>query len=712
MSELPLETYYDLTQVGEVAVSPDGDRVAFTATEYDPDEDEPVASLFVAPADGSREPHRLTRLPGAGSPKWGPEGDRLAFLAGREEDTERRVGRDDEDEENGGDDPKSQVWLFDLALGGDATQLTEFDEGVREFDWSPEADRLVVSARDPDEAEEAYLEGRREEGAPIETERLQHKLDGVGYTDTVTTYLFVVSVGEEGEPDRLDDAYGGGAMEGLRGLQPAWGAGDRIAFLSTRTDEPDDTMVADVYTIDPDGSGLKRLTDGDLGCGAPTWSPSGDRLAFAAGDPENWCKPSEVYVHDGEGYESLTPDLDRTVARGGAPRWTDEETLHVAIADDSRTRLLRIDGVGGSGSGDGESDDPERVFEAQGDDRALAGFHADPESDRAAIVLSDPADGQDVYSVGVGDLDADEEPDSLTRLSNANEELIGEYEMPEAERVEWESDGWTIDGVLYTPPEFDAADGPAPLVVAIHGGPISYDEPMFSFAHAALTSRGYAVLRPNYRGGSSRGRKFAETLRGRWGTVEVEDIAAGVEFAVEEGIADPDRVFGYGFSYGGIAQGFLVTQRPDLFTAAAPEHGIYDLRSSYGTDDSHNWMENEYGLPWEESDKFDASSAILDAGEIETPLLITAGQEDWRCPPSQSEQLYVAAKKSAGEARLVLYPDEHHNVGTPERAIHRLEEVLAWYRRHDPAVEEESEDIHGRLEDGKDENGDDSDEDD
>ncbi len=705
MSELPLETYYDLTRVGEVAVSPDGNRVAFTTTEYDPDEDEPVASLFVAPADGSREPHRLTRLPGAGSPKWSPEGDRLAFLAGREEDTERRVGQDGE-EENGGDEPKSQVWLFDLALGGDASQLTEFEEGVREFDWSPDGDRLVVSARDPDEREEAYLEGRREENAPIETERLQHKLDGVGYTDTVTTYLFVVSVegGEgDGEPDRLDDAYGGGAMEGLQGLQPAWGAGDRIAFLSTRTDEPDDTMVADVYTISPDGSDLERVTDGDLSCGAPAWSPLGDRLAFAAGDPENWCVPSEVYVHDGEDYESLTPELDRSVARGGGPQWTDEETIHVPIADESRTRLLRVDGAGGS---DGAG--WKRVFAAQGDDRGLAGFHT--EGDRAALVLSHPNDGQDVHAVDAEDLDASKEPESLVRLSNANGELIEEYEMPEAERVEWESDGWTIDGVLYTPPEFDAEeDDPAPLVVAIHGGPISYDEPTFRFDHVVLTSRGYAVLRPNYRGGASRGRKFAETLRGRWGTVEVEDIAAGVEFAVEEEIADPDRVFGYGFSYGGIAQGFLVTQRPDLFTAAAPEHGIYDLRSAYGTDDSHNWMENEYGLPWEVPEEIDASSAILDADKIETPLLITAGQEDWRCPPTQSEQLYVAAKKSAGEARLVLYPEEHHSVSTPDRAIHRLEEVLAWYRRHDPAVEDDAEDIHGRLEDDEDENDKDAD---
>ncbi|MFC6753744.1 alpha/beta hydrolase family protein, partial [Halorubrum tibetense] len=279
------------------------------------------------------------------------------------------------------------------------------------------------------------------------------------------------------------------------------------------------------------------------------------------------------------------------------------------------------------------------------------------------------------------------EPDSFVRVSATNDALVGSHPMPEVERVTWESEGWALDGVVYHDPEVDPTDGPHPLVVAIHGGPISYDEPVFSFAHAALTSRGYVVFRPNYRGGSSRGRAFSEELRGAWGTAEVTDIAAGLESLVDRGVADPDRVFGYGFSYGGIAQGFLVTQEPDLFTAAAPEHGIYDLRSAFGTDDTHVWIENEYGLPWEEPEAFDASSAILDAGAIETPLLVMAGGNDWRCPPTQSEQLYVAAKKGGTDAKLVVYPEEHHNIGDPDRAIHRLESILDWYETHDPAID-------------------------
>ncbi|WP_224337020.1 S9 family peptidase [Haloprofundus halobius] len=693
MSEpVPLESFYDFTEISSAFdVSPDGQRLAFVAAESDQREEKRLTSLFVAPTDGSRDPHRLTRVPGGSQPTWGPDGERLAFVAAREEDTERRVGwqekEDERDEETHGDDsngdgengsdsdePKSQVWLFDLALGGDARQVTEFDEGVREFDWSPDGDRLVVAARDPTEEEREYLDDRRD-GGPIETERLQHKADGVGYLDSVTTYLFVVDI-ESGDSERLDDAYGGGAFEALSGMNPAWGPSDRIAFTSCRLENPDDTMVRDVYTVDPDGGSLEQRTDSDLAANAPTWSPDGDSLAFVGSDPENWYVPSQLFVHDGDEYGSLTADFDRTVARGASPQWADDETLYVLVGDEGKTRPIRVKTDGSV----------ERVFAAQGDDRAVKGF--DVGGDSAGVLLSHPSEGQDLFAVGVEDLADDEgEPEPLTRLSRVNDEFTEEYEMPQVRRVTYESDGWDVEGIVYAPPEFDFDEPEShPLVVAIHGGPISYDEPEFRFTHAAFTSRGYVVFRPNYRGGSSYGRQFAETLRGRWGTVEVEDIAAGIEAMVDRGYADADRVFGHGFSYGGIAQGFLVTQT-DLLTAAAPEHGLYDLRSAYGTDDSHIWTETEYGVPWEDGGALDASSSILDVGDLSTPLLVMAGEEDWRCPPSQSEQLYVSAKKRGVDAKFVLYPDEHHNVGDPDRAIHRLEQILAWYERHDPASE-------------------------
>lgn len=714
MSLLDADDLYELARVTELATSPSGDRVAFVVHEFDPDADERRRSLFVAPTDEPGDAHRLTRASNAGSPAWSRDGSKLAFIAAREADTELRVGPptdaeddtggeddadagddeeaeteaggdgedgeagadDAENGENGGDDePKPQVWVFDLERGGDARQVTEREEGVGEFDWSPDGERLVVAARDPTEAERERLERRRDDG-PIEVERLQHKADGVGWLDAVTTYLFVVDV-ESRETTRLDEAYGSGASEPANGLQPAWGPDDRIAFLSNRTERPDDSAAYHVYAVAPDGENLDRLTDGDVFCTAPTWSPDGSKLAMVVRDPPtNWYKPAEVHVLDvASGRRaSVSAGLDRTVALQSSPSWTDEETLVVPVGDEGRTRLVRCHADGAPA---------ERVFEAQGSDRTITG--SDATTGGVAVALSAPDAPPDVH---VLDDDLEEALEEATRVTALNESFVGRYDLPSVERLTFENgDGDSVEALLFLPAGADPTQPELhPVVVDVHGGPMAYDTPGFAFKRAFWTARGYVVLCVNFRGSSSYGRTFCEALRGSRGRLETDDITSGVDALVERGWADPDRLFLTGVSYGGIATAHLVA-RTDRFAAAAPEHGIYDHYSAYGTDDNHLWTADEFGLPWENVETYRDVSSITRVGEMDTPLLVTAGEQDWRCPPTQAEQLYVSVRKRGVPAKLVVYQDEHHAVDAPERAIHRLETLHGWFRNHDPAVD-------------------------
>lgn len=673
--DLALEDMYDLTRITAVALSPNGERVAFIADEFDGGEDERRRSLFVAPSDGSNEPYRLTRASGASSPKWGPDGTKLGFLAARERDTGLRVGSIDDEENDGNgnedsidntDDPKSQVWVFDLARGGDARQVTTREEGVREFDWGPDGDRLVIGARDPTEAEREELERRRDDG-PIEIERLQHKADGVGWLDSSTTYLFVVDI-ETREETRLDAAYGAGANESFSGLQPAWGPTDRIAFLSNRSERPDNSGVYDVYTIAPDGSDLRQLTDSKLRATQPSWSPDG-KLAFVGGHPTNWYRPSEVYVAQNGRYESITSDLDRTIAWNGSPEWIDTETLLAVIGDEARSRLIRCHADGRPA---------ERVFEEQDEYSTIPTFSV-TEND-IAIVQTAPDAVPDVHTTS-SNLD-----DELTRVTDLNAPFE-DRGLPQCERIHFESsDTESIEALAFLPATFESDDPTHPLIVSIHGGPMSYDTPSFDFARSYWTNHGYIVLCVNYRGSTSYGRAFSEQLRGTRGELESDDIISGVEHLRERGWVDPDRLFVTGFSYGGITTAHIVA-RTDMFAAAAPEHGIYDWYSVFGTDDNHLWTEDEFGLPWENTDRFRDISSITRVDQMNTPLLITAGEHDWRCPPTQAEQLYVSVRKRDIPAKLVVYQNEHHNVGKPERAIHRLRTIEQWFEEHDPTVE-------------------------
>ena len=705
MSEpVSTDSLYELSKPMDIAVSPDGTRAALVVTERDGEEERNRSSLFVVPTDGSREPHRLARVSDGSQPAWSPDGTRLGFVAARDQDIERSIGRppreseneerDDsegdgetaEPEESGGgdDEPKPQVWLFDLERGGDAVQVTDRDEGVRGFDWGPAGDRVVVSARDPTDEEQEQVDQRRDDG-PIEIERLQHKSEGSGWNDPVTSYLFVVDI-ESGESHRLDDAYGGGAMEPMVGLQPAWSPdGDRIAFVSNRTERPDDSTAMDVYTVAPSGGDAERLTDGDVEAGDMVWSPNGSRLAFASWNPENMYVPSEIYVLDRTGsYESVSGSLDRTCSWFATPVWLDDETLLAGIADEGQVRPYSLDAA---------TDDPEQRLDTLGRDRSVRLL--DAAGGRVVCSVDGPDTGHDLYALSEQDLDASFD-DAAVRLTRLNRGFIEEQPTAELHRVltehddaEGDGDPVTVESMVYAPPAFDPADPePHPTVLWPHGGPMAYDDPAFRFSNTYFTSRGYLVLRPNYRGSSSYGRAFCETLRGRWGSVEVVDQLAALDDLVARGWADPDRLFATGFSYGGISTGFLVTET-DRFAAAAPEHGIYDRRSAFGTDDTHVSTANDLGVPWEEPEAYEANSSIPDVGQVETPLLVTAGENDWRCPPTQAEQLYVSVRKQGVPAKLVIYQGESHSPGSPDNATHRLETIAEWFDRFDPKTETE-----------------------
>ncbi|MFW5948887.1 MAG: prolyl oligopeptidase family serine peptidase [Halolamina sp.] len=668
-----LSDHYQLSTITDVAVAPDGERIAYVTSEFDATANERLSSLFVVPADGSREPHRLSRASTVSSPQWSPDGEQLGVLAAREPDLALRADNDDPEEEPDEEtDPETQLWVFDLELGGDARQVTTFDEGVREFDWGPESDRVVATVRDPTDEQQAYLEQREEDG-PIEVSRLQHKYDGEGWLDDVTSYLFVVDVDSQ-ESNRIDEAYGAGAREPATGLSPAWSPdGDRIAFLSTRTERPDDATYSDVYTVRPDGTGLEKLTDSSLAVGGGRWGPNSRYFAFPGSDKDNAYDPTTLYVADTDagGFQAVSASLDRPLGRGGAFDWIDDETLLGLIGDEGRTRLVRFDAT---------EDAPERVYERQGAFEEVA--QVSTAGGTVGLAVSGPHESPNIHSLAVDAVD----DGKAERLTDLNADLLAAYDEPETRWIEFDSAGQSVEALFYLPPGYDPEDGDAPLITTIHGGPISYDRPGFNYDYTFWTDRGYALLRVNYRGSASYGGEFSRAIEGDWGNWEPADVIAGIEHVVDEGWVDGDRVFVTGFSYGGAQTAYILSQS-DVAAAGAAEHGIYDRYAYFGTGDSHNRMQRDFGLPWEDEETYRGISSITDVGEIDAPLLVTAGGDDWRCPPTQSEQLYVAVAKQGIDSKLVVYPDEHHNVGEPDRAVHRLTELTEWFESHDPAAE-------------------------
>jgi dipeptidyl aminopeptidase/acylaminoacyl peptidase len=227
------------------------------------------------------------------------------------------------------------------------------------------------------------------------------------------------------------------------------------------------------------------------------------------------------------------------------------------------------------------------------------------------------------------------------------------------ELVHWpaKSGGLTIDGLLYLPP--DAGTAKAPLIVDVHGGPLGAWEDRNDALAAFMVGRGWAVLRPNPRGSSNYGVKFAAANKNDLGGGDYQDVMAGVDFVLSKYPLDPNRMALMGYSYGGEMAGF-VEGKTDRFKAIISGAPVIDQFSEYGTEGG-SWYDRWYfGKPWEHMDDAWMQSPLAGAAHAKTPFMLLQGQGDTTDPLGQSEEMYRALRQEGVPVELVTYPREDH----------------------------------------------------
>jgi dipeptidyl aminopeptidase/acylaminoacyl peptidase len=224
-------------------------------------------------------------------------------------------------------------------------------------------------------------------------------------------------------------------------------------------------------------------------------------------------------------------------------------------------------------------------------------------------------------------------------------------------KIEWKSDGFTIEGRLYLPPQ--AATQHVPLIVEVHGGPLG----AYSDAHEPwvdfLLGHGWAVFRTNPRGSSGYGAAFAAANKNDLGGGDYRDIMAGVDYVLKTESIDGDRMALMGYSYGGEMAGFVEgkTTRFKAIISGAP---VIDQYSEYGTE-SGSWYDRWYfGKPWEHPVDAWRQSPLAAAGKAKTPFLLLQGQSDTTDPLGQSQEMYRALRQMGAPVELVTYPRDNH----------------------------------------------------
>jgi dipeptidyl aminopeptidase/acylaminoacyl peptidase len=269
----------------------------------------------------------------------------------------------------------------------------------------------------------------------------------------------------------------------------------------------------------------------------------------------------------------------------------------------------------------------------------------------------------------------------LMQITHTNDAFMGQLKVTHGEYVHFKSkDGTIISGYLYKPLDYVPGKKYA-TILRPHGGPVWAYYAEFDHLPQLYAANGYAVLFPNPRGSTGYGEKHAKAIYADWGSKDFQDDMAMVDYAIEQGIADADKLGVGGWSYGGISTDFIIAQS-NRFKAAISGAGSALFSSSYGHDQYQRDYETELGHPWENKAAWERVSPFYKVANITTPALFMGGDIDWNVPILGGEQMFQALKRLGRTTELVVYPGEYHEFKTPSHIKDRLERYLAWYAHY------------------------------
>jgi dipeptidyl aminopeptidase/acylaminoacyl peptidase len=573
----------------------------------------------------------------AGNPQWSPDGKYLSFTASRTSDDE------------------TQVWLLDRR-GGEAQQLTDIEQGVSGYQWSPGGGQLLLMIRDKLEDSD--------EPRPYVIDRLQFKRDYEGYLDRRRTHIYKFTLGDT---SAVQLTFGDYDQSGA-----TWSPdGSKIAFSSNRTDNPDGNTNSDIWVVDANigerNGGLTQVTTNPGSDHSPAWSPDGSKITYITNtEPEKiWYATNHLAISaaDGNGEEKvISKEIDRNISN---PRFSEDgDTIWFLLEDSGERQLASI-------QPDGQN--LQRVIEGE-----ISVQDFDLNDSVISLLAARFNEPGEVYTF---------ENDQLRQKTYKNRELITSVAQPDVEEIWFNSnDGTEIHGFLVKPIEYEEGNS-YPTILWIHGGPVAQFEHSYRFEPQLFAANGYAVLMVNPRGSSGYGQEFSEILFADWGNKDFEDVIAAVDYAIDRGIADPEKLGVGGWSYGGILTNYVIT-KSNRFKGAISGASETLYRSNYGHDHYQLFWEKELGLPWETPEKWERISPFNDVANVTTPTLWIGGSDDWNVPILGSEQMYQAMRRLGIETQLVVYPGEHHGIRRPSFQKDRFERYLDWF---DNYVKKESE---------------------
>lgn len=648
------EDLLSMSRIGQIAVSPDGNRIVFEVAQVDMEADGLKKDIWLVEKDG-RNLRALTTHPEDDiDPVWSPDGRYIWFLA-------KRSGL-------------WQVWRI-TADGGEAVQITDLPLDLANLRISPDGTLIAFTCRVfPDSNGIAQTAERlRSASNRKATGRIYDRLF-VRHWDTWSdgrrSHIFVMPC-KGGEPVDL--------MRGMDADCPSvpFGGIEEFTFSPDGRSIVFSTKLAgraeawstdfDLFVVPTDGSSPPRpLTkDNPAWDSYPCFCPDGKRLAYLAmARPGYESDRFRIVIQDWPGGRRrvLTGSWDRSPS---SITWSSDGTEIYAIAPHiGQVGLFAVDANTGL----------VRTIIANGSVEQMA-----VSGDRIFFRLSTFTSPSELYSIRADGAD-------LRRITGINLDRLAKIRMGHFEQFSFEgSAGDTVYGYVVAPVDLDP-NSRYPIAMLIHGGPQGSFANNFHYRWnpQIYAGAGYGVLMIDFHGSTGYGQAFTDSVRGNWGSRPLEDLQIGLAVAIQRyHWLDGQRVGALGASYGGYMVNWIAGNWPDRFKCLVSHAGSLDERIGYLETDELWFPDWEYsGQPWTNPEAYERCNPIRYAGNFRTPMLVIHGALDYRVPDTQGISTFALLQRLGVPSRLLYFPDEGHWVLRPHNCLLWHRTVLDWLDRY------------------------------